>query len=469
MDIVSLFYFIGITQKIYQKHFFIYFETEIFAPKPVPVVKEDWNHNFTSDSPRHQFLGLRNSQSTTTSLSFRSDVKDQRNPSKDIFYLDLKNRSPNNYNLKKSRSGLSMSNEEGISKTPLKDLQTEVARTIKSSKSGIFEENDNFMRGIPREINSGMVGNIYKNKNFDHLNREKSNFSNEISYIYPPNGSEDRSHYSNLTLQGIGKQLEGGIPNKKKIDLYINPPHASEAEESFRIKTHKKIETKNNESVKDVLKKEKKETVKENRISKPKMLNQINFNSNVSKVPSEAKLKPKTANKLDKSIKDNVKKNIQSQVSIVQSKGKISRRSRSCDKTVKKFTKDHQTVKGCLSSNSLRGKSMEESSNAEKTEKKKVGVCQRRKNKKQTKPNSADTPLKKEGFGIENESKPRKKVRKNVNHLSKSLSFIDSPYYSKKASLKTSDKSKDCRRKATKDESKCDGAGRSRKPPTTNI
>ncbi|KAK6631160.1 hypothetical protein RUM43_014256 [Polyplax serrata] len=379
---------------------------QIFGPKPVPVVKEDWNNDFTSRSPRTKVIGLFNSKSnTSTSLSFRPNLKELENLSKDNFYLgDTKTRSSSFYKLKNSRSGLNIcGGYDGA--MPLKELQP---GTLKQKK--VY----NYKEGLTDLTQDG--------------NGESDEFSlrnNDIpdSLLYLPLNQDDQSR---TFLMSHGKRYPRQVnehsesncaPIKKKIDLYINPP-LGDIEGGFKTK-------------KSTMNLKLREGKSKGNTSAQKSSSPVRNKSKPLRASSDAQILHRSA-EVTKEKRIHVQPQNQS-----NRKNKVSRRSRSYDRPVKKNSKENVKAKGCTSSVSMM-KVVESKERGSPSEKARMSQSQKRKTRKFPKPNTADRIVKKiEDVDVQDaDGKNKKKLKKKGTPLSKSYSFTDSPYCAKKQGSK---------------------------------
>lgn len=174
--------------------------SEIFGPKPAPVVKEDWNNNFIDSAPEEEkTISLRSSKSTTSTTRQYSKSSTEE-------YLNHLNKT-NSYHVKNSKSG-----------TDLKNFESGYENLKKIwAMNSEFPIRDNKIKSVPTIPK--MLSNPKEPKqNFKKINK-----------------TDDNKNVQNSKLKGWGdlkSSLLDVLPNKKKIDLYLNGLNGSSKIES---------------------------------------------------------------------------------------------------------------------------------------------------------------------------------------------------------------------------------------------
>lgn len=426
-------------------------------------MKEDWNHDFGNTSSHQEVIGLEQLKSNATiSLTSRSEIKELENLSKDVLFPgDSKCRSPSLCRLKNTKSGFDplACNDNDLF---LKELRSGTIGSKKNSvsktKIGVPEHLNNFLPGASQM--NFLVNNYLNGMHSDEL---ADSISPELLYLPLKQSYKNQCAppaSNNKISKQFGESQKNNVPVKKKIDLYINTPIV-DSEVNFKIKSQRKQNQKVVTRTMGNVKTTGKVAESKEKIVSKKSSTLVNKKSQVFGASSGVKPTNKSAD-----VVKVAKKIVQSQTA-ASKKSKICRKSQSCDKPLKKISKERVRSKGCLSTKSL---TKIEEDVKRFSERKLMISSQKRKATKVAKSISEDGTKKREENLREVETKARRKLKKRSSTLSKSVIYTDSPYSVGKFGSKTLDKGKIGQRKMFKEgEAKVDGTGRCRKSSTTKI
>ncbi|EEB16586.1 conserved hypothetical protein [Pediculus humanus corporis] len=496
---------------------------QIFGPKPIPVVKEDWNRNFINSSPRHNNnnnnnqngFNLRISKSNTSStmFAFRPELKELENYKKDG-ENDTKITTTTTTMMAAAAAGAELAtildkNKNLIKNVksvfdlnfiPLKELQTESTSKINFYKNDITVVPPSQQQQQPTNC---LLTDIqpnnkihYSTSHTNHLFTNNNNNNNILNTDYYTN--REKPYIRHHTVANNSDTM----PLKKKLDLYINAPPS---------RTTLAVERKKN------YKNDKKTATATTGITKTKSFGHIDndkiINDNKNFMPMKTTKKNNNINERKKEdgggggctiLKNVDKKPLKKTESVTNAskniKSKCNLRSRSYDKQIKKKqSKELLLIKNKLNP---RSKSFikinkddlinryvsdddddddndDDSDNDDDDGERKLIECEIKKKKFKKKPlkksisncNGGDNVRGKTFADRNNGSdvKLKKKYKKknnnnnNINNLiTKSQSFTDSPYCVKnQKKLKNHDKNKTGKRKNFKD-------GETKSDTTTN-
>ncbi|KAL0268237.1 UNVERIFIED_CONTAM: hypothetical protein PYX00_010265 [Menopon gallinae] len=153
---------------------------QIFGPKPVPVVKEDWNHNFGSEQTEDRGTSARTAKSTVSMTSIRGSS---------VSRMDFgRKKSPGGYQLKMTRSKSSVTDMEGV---PFREL------------------------GIPRMDSAQRWKSV---ENF--ISRHEEAFAARASYEQTGPSRHQRMPNGLPRLVTNGMDM---LPSKNKLEIYLQP------------------------------------------------------------------------------------------------------------------------------------------------------------------------------------------------------------------------------------------------------